>query len=143
MSELYNYLSEDEKKEIATRVFEKSVAKYTEKDIDRCLSNFGYDIVVKAINKNIDDDCEKLIIENTKKVLGDVSSYVVFKKPDAWDRDSSKAYDLLQKCTEENKDILDKKVKEIFSEISLDLIRREISSVIRNVVMDAFGGGGK
>ena len=93
-----DYLNEEERREIIVDAFRANAVKHfsTEQDTERILSNMGYGYVSKIVDDIIDGDLETIIRDKVKNIVESLSSFEVFRKPDAWDREPNKAYTFMQ-----------------------------------------------
>lgn len=126
-----DYISEEEKKEIVTELFKENVRKIfsVEQEIERVITNFGYNLYGKILNENVQDFESKI----TQKVIDCIESetpWGLFRKKDVWHTEESKAYTYLQNAVEENKDLINERVKQIFTNISDDYLYNEIKDLI-------------
>lgn len=124
-----NYLSEEEKKEIAIEVFKERIRSemfksnegsvQSDSEIQRIVGNISHEIVMGEVQKHI-PDFEKLIIEKVSKILSeDNLSYQVFKKKDAWDRDESLAVTYINQAIIENRDLFKGRIKQAMEDYDL------------------------
>ena len=131
------YLSQEEMKEICKDVFTNAVAKYinTENDLKRIIGNIGYETACNILDKQVPNFSDQ-IIEQTKKACADIGTYTVFRKSNGWGDKDSIGLTILEQATKDNKDIIIKKVQEIFNAIDDDSLRYEISDIIQKYIVD-------
>lgn len=131
------YLSQEEMKEICKDVFTNAVARYinTENDLKRIIGNIGYETACNILDKQVPNFSDQ-IIEQTKKACLDISTYTVFRKSNGWGDKDSIGLTLLEQATKDNKDIIIKKVQEVFNTIDNDSLRYEISDIIQKYIVD-------
>ena len=132
-----DYLSDDEMKDICRDVFANSVAKYfnTENDLKRIIGNIGYETACDILDKQVSNFSDQ-IIEQTKKACADISNYTVFRSANGWGDKDSIGKVILEQATKDNKDIIIKKVQEIFNAIDNDSLRYEISDIIQEYIVN-------
>lgn len=136
-----DYLSEEEKKAIIQSVFERYAQKEIIESHERIFSNAAYHICFKMVQEAFDGDVEEIIVENTKRVISELTSHTVFRRKESWEHEQSKGFVLLNQAVENQKDILEKKVAKIFSEIEIPDLKMSILEVIEEVVkVHLFGG---
>lgn len=109
--QIQDYLTEEERKQIAVDAFRAECAKRSSTDFERIITNSAYHVVWAQI----DEFCDKSVVAKLKNkvrsIIEGLTEFHVFKKPDAWDRGSNKPYDILVQCVQENKALLNEKVE--------------------------------
>jgi hypothetical protein len=130
------YLSEEDKREIVVAEFRSLVAKKfaTEKDLERILSNTAYSVYYNIVDECFDGKSMALLKENIDKIIENPSSYNVFKKPDAWDREPNSAYRYLQDVIENNKPRIAKKVVGLLDEQTVKTCKEDVVGLINDVL---------
>ena len=113
-----DYLTEDHKREIIIEQYRLVVSSNmkSEADIQRILSNAGFNTVYSIVDECFDGSSKAVIKAKINEILNDPSAYHIFNKPDAWSRETNSAYDYLQKCVEENRDTIRDKVAALIDE---------------------------
>ena len=117
-----NYLSEEEKKELAVEVFKEQVKKelfkysdgtvQSDSEIQRVIGNISHQIVMNEVQKHI-PDCEQMIKEKTLKLITESNfSYQLFKVKNAWDKEESLAITYMNETMRSSKEIFQSKIKE-------------------------------
>jgi hypothetical protein len=106
------YLSEEEIKDIVSDEIRTQIRKLfdTEKNAQRLLSNLSYQIVFDEVDKTI-PNCLEVIANNTKKIIGESSSYNVFRDS-SYGSPKSLAYQIMEQAVSENKELINTKVKD-------------------------------
>lgn len=111
-----DYLSEEEIKEECKNVIRDLLYNTYKNEacIDRLISNLSYEFLFKQISKCIDKDAETLIRNNVIELLENGTSikYELFRKPNAWDRESSVGYKILQQAIKDSENLIREKVTE-------------------------------
>ena len=132
-----DYLSEEEMKEICKDVFTNAVSRYinTENDLKRIIGNIGYETACDILDKQVPNFSNQ-IIEQTKKACADISNYTVFRSANGWGDKDSVGKVILEQATKDNKDIIIKKVQEIFNAIDNDSLRYKISDIIQEYIVN-------
>lgn len=137
------YLSEEDKKSLATDVFKDYIKEslfggksevVTDSEIQRIIGNISHDIVMREVQKHI-PDFEHLIKSKVSKVITkDDLSYQVFKKKSAWESEESKAITYLNEVVEEQKGVFQDRVRNTIREYDFtDTILDKISEHVSNM----------
>lgn len=133
-----DYLSDYEIKEIVKEELREKIKSNIERNgVIRFISNIGYHNVFEIINKEI-PEYENLVKEKTKEVIEGLTSFSVFRKADLLEREDSLGQKYLEKAIEDNKDIINNKVIEIFNQLGKQDIAYEISSIIEEKLENMF-----
>ena len=134
-----DYLSEKEIKEIIIDELRKEARKHfcNEKEFTRILTNISYYELWKKIEEEVPNS-QDIIKEKVKKELNEISSYDVFRRKGEFNNCNSLAYDILEKYVDENKNIIEDKVKDIFSELSETDLKYEIQGILENYIEKLF-----
>ena len=94
-----DYLSKEEIKEECKCAIRQLIYNTYNKEsrIDTLISNLSYEFLFKQISECINKDTETLIRNKVIELLEDDSNikYLLFRKSDAWDRESSVGYKIL------------------------------------------------
>lgn len=106
--DITDYLSQDEIKEECKYEIRNSVHEMfckKESDIDRLISNLGYEFIFEAVSKAIGKDAKKVITEKVTELVkdGSVIRYEMWRRKDAWDRTESPATKIMYEAIEDNK----------------------------------------
>ena len=133
-----DYLSEEEKKEIAIDVFRNQVKTQLFKSIDgtvqsdsevqRVIGNISYEIVFNEVQKYI-PNAKKMVEDKVSKILKEKDlSYYVFRKKDAWDKEESLAITYLNQEVKSNEEMFKERIKKEMEEYDLgDDLNKELS----------------
>ena len=103
-----DYLDRDEIKDI----IKNQIRYIVERDAERLLTNSAYYVVFKAVDEALDNSAKEFIKAKAIAIINDLSEYSVFRKKDAWEKEDSIAYQVLQEAMNENKDLIKQKVRE-------------------------------
>lgn len=129
-----DYLSEDEKRSIARDAFRAACATKSKEDFDRILSNAGYALVKKEVDAAFDGHMVEIVKAKSIEVIGKLSDFTVFRKPDAWDREASKGFIHLQAAMSEAGPAIRARVNQIIENMAPekieDMIRHELAGAI-------------
>ena len=134
-----DYLSEEEIKEIIIDELRKEAREHfcNEKEFTRILTNISYYELWKKIEEEVPNS-QDIIKEKVKEELNKISSYDVFRRKGEFNNCNSLAYDILEKYVDENKNIIEDKVKDIFSELSKSDLKYEIQGILENYIEKLF-----
>ena len=134
-----DYLSEKEIKEIVIDELRKEAREHfcNEKEFTRILTNISYYELWKKIEEEVPNS-QDIIKEKVKKELNEISSYDVFRRKGEFNNCNSLAYDILEKYVDENKNIIEDKVKDIFSELSKTDLKYEIQGILEDYIEKLF-----
>ena len=134
-----DYLSEEEIKEIIIDELRKEARNHfcNEKEFTRILTNISYYELWKKIEEEVPNS-QDIIKEKVKEELNEISSYDILRKKDEFNDSNSLAYDILEKYVDENKNIIEDKVKDIFSELSKTDLKYEIQDILENYIEKLF-----
>ena len=102
-----DYLTEEEKRQIAIEVFTEQCRKRTAEDFERIITNSAYHAVWAAVDEFLDGNATDMLREKVVNVINDLSFFAVFAKPNAWDRVENQAYGVLMDSVRQNKQALD------------------------------------
>lgn len=137
------YISEEEKKEIAIDVFRQQVKNelfksingtvQSDSEIQRVIGNITHQIVFKEVQKYIPDAKEQ-IISKVKKSLSKDLSYEIFRKKDVWDKEEGLAVKYLREEIKNNEKYFKSRIKQTIEEYDFkDQLREEISVKFENI----------
>ena len=134
-----DYLSEEEIKEIIIDELRKEARNHfcNEKEFTRILTNISYYELWKKIEEEVPNS-QDIIKEKVKEELNKITSYDVFRRKGEFNNCNSLAYDILEKYVDENKNIIEDKVKDIFSELSKTDLKYEIQDILENYIEKLF-----
>lgn len=111
---IMDYLDDDKIKEIAEQEVRNKIREmlHTEASTERIISNLSYQFVWDFVDKQfVDSDLEKILTEKITKIITELSSFNVFKKKDAWDRQESVGQKILDQAVLDNQDIIKQKIR--------------------------------
>ncbi len=137
---LDEYLSEYEKKSIAKQAFYDKCANKYMNDHERLFSNAAYGVVAELVNKEMDNDVSTIIRDKAISIIKDMSSYSIFKSPDAWEREASKGFTILQKALDESAHLIQSRVEAIIGDLESAYITERLNELMYEVVRDRLIG---
>jgi hypothetical protein len=119
------YLSEEDKKRIATQVWREQLEAKFKSDGERIISNAAYDIVSKMCD-DIVPDFHELLVEKVKGVVKGLSAHTVFGPPNAWDRKATIGWTMMNEIVATKRERIDNKVDKIIDELQPNVVNWEI-----------------
>jgi len=133
-----DYLTEQEKKEIAIETFKEHVRKElfkestgtikSDSEVQRVIGNITHQVVFNEVEKYI-PDARNLIKEGVKKVIKKDLSHTVFKKKDDWGSPDSLAIKYLNEEIKENEGTFKARIKECITNYDFSsTVNEEISN---------------
>lgn len=133
-----DYISEEEKKDIAKDVFRQQIKTQlfksadgtiqSDAEIQRIIGNISHEIVFKEVQKYI-PDYKTLIDKKVKQILSKDLSYHVFRKKDAWEKKESLAISFLNEEIKANEKVFKEKIRETIANYDLsDDVKSEVSN---------------
>lgn len=130
-----NYLSEETIKDMISEELRVVI----KRDTERILTNMAFYVVFKAVDEALDDSAKEFIKAKAISIINDLSSFCVFRKKDAWEKEDSIAYKTLQEAMNENKGLIKQKVCEAIEnrdyekdiEQSMDYISEGLFEIMR------------
>lgn len=129
------YLTEDEMKDIAEQEFRDVIRRKSNKDLERIISNSSYQVVWKAVDESMDNEAINILKQKVVDIIGDMSEFTVFSKPNAWDRKENMAYEILVQTVRDNSNVLDIKIKDQINTLS----KTQISKIVAEVMKEKIG----
>jgi len=136
---VYDVASEEEVKQAALDVIRHEVFKTfnKENDLDRLISNLSYEFVFNMVNEQFNGNLENLLKEKITEILNDLSSYTVFRRKDAWDRDESIATKILNEECANARPLIKQRVEQIIEQYPFNELKNdEIGEVVYECIMD-------
>lgn len=137
-----DYLSEEEKTQIARDEFRAACGRRSQADFERILSNAGYALVSTEVDKAFGGKMAEVIETTAIKVIKELSTYTVFKRRDAWDKEDSKAYLHLQSVMDECRPLIEARVTEVIEKLDEDTIQNMIGQRVADAIVARVVNGG-
>ena len=129
-----DYLTEDEKKQIAIDCFRAECVKRSSADFERIITNSAYDVVWRQM----DEFCDKSVIaklkDKVRSIIEDLTVFDIFRKPDAWGREANTPYKVIVDCVMENKSLVNAKVEKAISQLPNKDMRPIVIEAVRNSI---------
>ena len=147
-----NYLSFEEKKEIATQVFKEQIYKCVIEDYkndsekrkenyERIISNSVFSYLAKEIDTIIDTDTKELIKQRTISTIKRKDyNYSLFRRKGMFETEDSPAQLVIREAVREHKDSIKQQFKDttdtIIKNMEVDTIQEIITDTIREIIND-------
>lgn len=122
------YLSEDQKREIAIDVWRKMCAKACEGDAERIMANIAYHVAAPIVDECLGEDAKDKISARVVEIISQLTEFSVFRRPDAWDREPSPAYRMLMQAVVDNRELVEEKVRGALHNLS----KREALEILKS-----------
>lgn len=138
---LQEYLSDAEMKVIVREAFEAKVkAELANEDsFKRILTNACYDMVWQKIDETSEVTIEEFLPAKVEEIISDLSEFNLFRKPDAWSRETNTGYQILEREMIKNQDLIGKKVVECVNQAPKKWLRGISEQAFQNIVERALG----
>lgn len=140
-----NYLSEEEKKEIAQDLFKEELRKgflssqdhkRNTENYERVINNSVYEFLMTEIDTIIGCDFKEKLSIGIKKILSKDLTYSVFRDLSPWDNKKSVAQEMLDNLVLENKQIAEDKVKEAMQNINFDNLEDYFADILKEAIIE-------
>lgn len=135
-----DYITEEEKRQIAKSAFHAVCVQKSQEDFERILSNAGYQMVEEEVNAAFDGDMRKVVKEKAIEVISKMSTLTVFSPPNAWDRKATKAWEYMNEYVTESRGLIAERVEQIISEISTEDLRDLLERSLLDSVVSRLKG---
>lgn len=143
---VFEYLTPDEIKEECKKAIRHSVhdtfAK-NEQEVNRLISNLGYEFVFKAVSVAIGKDAEKAIADVVRQLASDKShiQYIMWRRKDAWERTESPAIGIMEEAIKDNKFYIRDCVQKAIGEFEFPEIREAMYAMAQEIIYEKLFGG--
>ena len=131
---IHDYISEEEKKRIAEEEYRSVIRNYVNVDKERILTNCAYRVLQKLVDEAFNEDLNQILVGKVENIINDLTSYSVFKRKDAWDKDESKGYKYLEQAVDNHKGLIEDKVVEIISSLEAHDFHYKLEELVYQVV---------
>jgi len=140
MNDIEQYLSDEEKKDIALRVFEEKLrTSFSTAEAERVVTNMAYEVAEKLISNNINEQFKEAIENKLPEIIDGLSSYTVFSRGDdygAFRKEPTLAWKTVDDWVKKNNAQIEDRVKAIVDGIDKVTLREEISTAIYKAVVE-------
>lgn len=131
-----DYLSEDDKRAIARKSFAEACDMRSEVTFQRLLNNAGYSLVQEAVDASFDEGMHSAIKSRAIKCIEELGSFMVFRRPDAWDAKAGKGWEILQSAVESSRCLIQDRVNEIIAGLSYEDLREIVDRQVGDAIMN-------
>lgn len=138
--EINDYLTETDKYELARDAFKTLCINKFKTDAERIFSNAAYTAVAEMVDQQMDGNLSEIIRDKAIGVINKLSSVSVFSPPNAWDRESSKGFDILQKHLDDSAPLIKARVEAIIGNLESGYITDRLNDLMYQVVEDRLIG---
>lgn len=113
-----------------------------ETEINRLISNLGYEFLFEEISKSIRKDATEAISDIVKKLAADESHirYLMWRRKDAWEHRESPAIGILDKAIEDSTDLIKATVENAIAGYELPDVRDAIYDMACDVIAEKLFG---
>ena len=144
------YLSEDDKKEIAINVFKKSLTegllkktdnKTNYQNYERVISNSVHHFLETEIDSILNCDHKEMILEGINETLRKQDyKYSLFRTKNAWEKEDSPAQKIANEAVQSHKEVMTKKIhkrlEECIDSIGIDNIYELFTDIFQEFLSD-------
>jgi len=121
-----DYITEEEKAEIARDVFKRKLLDKSSDDWERIISNFAYNTVYQLVDAELDGKMAEKIKEKTIKVINELTEYSVFRRNDYWNEIESPATKIMTEAILNNKALFAEKVEAVIGNFDEEEIKQQL-----------------
>lgn len=144
--DVLDYLTPDEIREECKKAIRHSVHDTfarNEADVQRLISNLGYEYIFKAVSVAIGTDAKKAIAEKVAELAQDKQAinFEMWRKKDAWERTESPAISILYEAIRDNKMLMRECVQAAIREFDFPDVREAMYETACNIVYEKLFGG--
>ena len=126
--DIKEYLSEDEIKKVCEdALYSKIREDMRTLNVNDIIANISYAEVAAMVDAHIgeSDYCKKAIAQKVPQIIDNLSAFTVFRKADAWERQNSIAYDILQEESRAARPLIKQRIEQIVKEYNFPELRRD------------------
>lgn len=141
-----DYVTPDEIKEQCCYAIRECVQQQfckNEAEVDRLISNLGYEFIFKAVSNAIGADAKKAIADKVAELAQDMSHirFEMWRKKDAWERTESPAIAILHEAINDNKWYMRECVQKAIQECDFPDVREAMYDTACEIVREKLFGG--
>ncbi len=140
--DIKEYLSEDEIKKVCEdALYNKIREDMRNLNVNDIIANISYDEVAAMVDAHIgeNDYCKKAIAQKVPQIIDNLSAFTVFRKADAWERQNSIAYDILQEESRAARPLIKQRIEQIVKEYDFpELSRNDIMFTLAETLTSLF-----
>lgn len=126
--DIKEYLSEAEIKKICEDVLYSKIREDMQKrNVNDIIATISYAEVAAMVDTHVgeNDYCKKAIAQRVPQIIDNLSAFTVFRKADAWERQNSIAYDILQEESRAARPLIKQRIEQIVKEYDFPELRRD------------------
>lgn len=143
--DIRDYLSADEIRDICKDTIAHDVRMLftkNETEIERLISNLGYEFLFEAVSESIGKDAKKLIADKVIELIKNDSSikYEIWRRQDVWQRTESPAIKIMNDAIEDNKHLIRDRVSVEIGKYPIDEIRDEFFDMAVHILEEKLFG---
>ena len=143
--DIRDYLSHDEIKNecrYAIRSCVRETFCRNESDINRLISNLGYEFVFKAVSEAIGEDAEKVIVAKVAELVrrDDTIRYQMWRKQDVWEKNESPAIKILYDAIKDNEPLMRERVQQLITDFEFPDVRDAMYNIACDIVSEKLFG---
>lgn len=143
---VFEYLNPDEIKDECKKAIQSCVRDMfckNEAEIDRLISNLGYEFIFKAVSESIGVDVKTEIAQKVAELAQDKSHirFEMWRKKDVWDRTESPAIGILYEAINDNRLLMRECVQQIIKEYDIPDVRGAMYDTACEIVREKLFGG--
>lgn len=135
-----DYLSEDEIKEVCKNALYSTIRDSMRGlNVYDIIANISYAEVAKMVDDYIgkSDYCKNAIAEKVPELISNLSSFIVFRQADTWERKNSVGYDILTEEVIKARPLIRQRIEQIIAEYEFaELNRDEIAYTLAETIKD-------
>lgn len=140
-----DYLSFSEIKDICIEAIRDAVYenyRQKESDIDRLISNLGYEFIFEAVSKAIGKDAEEMIARKVSELAqkDDVVKYEMWRRNDMFGREDSPAIKIMNEAIEDNKFYIRALVSKVIDNFEFTDVKDAIYDMACEVISEKLFG---
>ena len=112
------------------------------KDAERILSNTAYAVVFEAVDKALDNKAKDIIKEKVLDCINNLSEFDVFRRANAWDKESSVGQEIVDNALFDNTSEIYGRVKSAIDSINIEgKIEEKIEDSLEDILLTALKKG--
>lgn len=112
------------------------------KDAERILSNTAYAVVFEAVDKALDNKAKDIIKEKVLDCINNLSEFDVFRRANAWDKESSVGQEIVDNALVDNTSEIYGRVKSAIDSINIEgKIEEKIEDSLEDILLTALKKG--
>ena len=118
-----DYLDEERITELCEAQVSRAAKEYLNREMDltRILSNAAYMTTSQIVNEHLGENADEIIAQKVVEIIDKLSSYTVFR-PAEYGNIATLAWQYMDKAVEENKSLIEQRVKNVIAEQGITAI---------------------